>query len=150
LTAAFLLFWLLPERRALDINMHDTYILGSAFDPNLSSTYFIFNYFIVIGLWAYLIRSLYFNFTLILTNVMLLIFTGLVSYFLSDIMIVIHAPMFKPPVIDNTESVKGLFYGGSYSNSYLWSTRIIKMLLILILVFTGFIIGRKWKRKVIQ
>lgn len=145
LIAAMLLFGFVPDNKPLDINMHDTYMPGSVFDPNLSSTYFVFNYFIIIGLWAYLIRTVYFNFNEIITAILLLIFTGLSLIFLSDIIFVIHPPVFNAPLIDNTAPVNGLFYGGDL-NSYPWGVRIIKMLLIFILAFTGFMVGRKWPK----
>ena len=145
LIAAMLLFGFVSDNKPLDINMHDTYIPGSLFGPNLSYTYFVFNYFIIISLWAYLIRSIYFNFMANQTNVILLVFTGLVLYFLGDIIYVIHPPGLEAAVDNTSAPVKGLFYGGSYSNSYFWGMRIIKTLLILILTFTGFMIGRNWK-----
>jgi hypothetical protein len=146
LIAACLSHVFLAAGGALDINMHDTYIPGSLFGPNLSPSYFIFNYFITVGLWAYLVRALYFNFKVIPTDIILLIFAALVLYFLSDIIFIIHPPVLEPPVIDNKTPVKGLFYGGSYSNTYVWSSHIIRILLIAILAFTGFMIGRNWKK----
>jgi hypothetical protein len=121
LIGAFVLFELVPSRNAMDINMHDTYLIGGGFGGHLSSMYFVFTYFIIIGLWLYLIRALYFNFKIILTDIILLIFDGLVLYFLSDVIYIIHPPVIEPPVIDNKTSatVTGLFYGGSYFGSYM-------------------------------
>jgi hypothetical protein len=145
---AFLLFGFMRSDRALDINMHDTYLIGSGFVPNLSLMYFVFIYFIVIGFCLCLIRALYFSFKVILTDIILLIFAGLVLYFLSGVIYIIHPPVFESPLIDKTSSapVGGLFYGGSYSSSYLWGSRIIKIFLMFILAFTGFMIGRNWHK----
>jgi len=150
LIAAYLSYVFLAARAALDINMHDTYIVGGMFGPNLSLIYFVFTYFITIGFWVFLIRALYFNFSVILTDMIFLVFIGLVLYFLDYIIFVIHPPVIELPVIENTAPVKGLFYGGFYSNSYLWSVRIIKMSLVLILAFTGFMIGKRWKNGIVQ
>jgi len=144
LIAAWLSCGFLVGGSALDINLHDTYMPGSLFGPNLSSTYSVFTYFVTIGFWVYLIRTLYFNFKIILTDIILLIFTGLILCFFNDIFFTTRFPMLNAPAIDNAAPVKGLFYGGDL-NSFLWGIRIIKTLLILLLAFTGFMIGKKWK-----
>ncbi|BAU55999.1 hypothetical protein [Mucilaginibacter gotjawali] len=145
LITAYLCYVLIAGGSALDINMHDTYLAGGLFGPNLSSAYFVFSYFVTIGFGVYLIRTLFFNFKVILTDIILLIFTGLVLCFFNEFLFVIHPPVLNSPAIDNTAPVKGLFYGGDL-NSYLWGIHIIKMLLIVLLTFTGFMLGRKWDK----
>jgi|GEM_PF-3432416 len=139
LVVSFLLVEFVSTGKAADINMHDTYIVGGAFGSNLTLTYFIFAYFTTIGFFVYLIRVVYFECKVILTDIVLLILTCLALYFLSDILFIVH-----PPVIDQTSAapIKGLFYGGSYSSSYTWGIRIVKIFLMLVLAFTGFMIGR--------
>jgi hypothetical protein len=137
LIAAFLVAELVTANNAADINMHDTYIAGSG--HALSSTYFVFGYFIIIGFCLYLIRAVYSKFSIMETDIILLVFAGLASCFLYDTIFIIHLP-----VIDDTAlaPVKGLFYGGSYSNSYIWGIRIIKIFLVFVLAFTGYMMGR--------
>jgi hypothetical protein len=91
-----------------------------------------------------LTRVLYSEFKIILTNVVFLIFTGLVLYFLSDVILILHPPLAEPPGNTSSASVKGLFYAGSYSSSHFWVIRIMKIFLTFVLAFTGFMIGRNW------
>lgn len=142
---AILLSVFVSSGKALDINLHDTYIIGGGFgrDLSLSSG---FAYFITLSFLIYFIRVLYFEFKVISANVIFLILTGLALYFLGDIIFILHPPVFDrlPPI---SEPVNGLFYGNDSFRTTIWVPRLIKILLMLILAFTGFMIGKNWKVK---
>jgi hypothetical protein len=147
---SYLLFEFVAGNSALDINMHDTYIVGGVFGPNLSWPYFFFAYFITVGFGIYLIRVTYFSFSVIHTDIILLVFTGLFLCFLGDVIFIFHPSVLEAHLTDLSAPVKGLFYGGSYSNSHIWATYIIKVLLMLILSFTGFMIGKNWDKSMLK
>ena len=148
LIAAFLLSLLVSTSNANDINLHDTYsvgVVGGAFGPHLTLAWFIFNYFIVSGFCIYLVRVLYFEFKVILTDVIFLVFTGLVLYFLSDILFILHPPI--PKMLETTtEPSFNRYYSLTQIDSFadIWLPRLIKILLMLVLAFTSFMIGRNW------
>jgi hypothetical protein len=143
LITSILVFQFFGGNAALDINMHDTYINGQP----LSSTTAIFFYFINIAFCVYFIRCLYYEFKVILTDAILLIVSGVLLYSLGGVLFI-----FFPPVIEKTSSepVKGLFYGSCYSHVYILASQLMKIFLMLILSFTGFMIGKNWRKKIVQ
>ena len=96
-TVVFELFWLaglfilaflisiITGNRALDINMHDTYIVidGHAYTPVINS-YPVALYIVILCL-VYFVRCVLTRFTKLVTNIGLLISTAIALFFFGDI-----------------------------------------------------------------
>jgi hypothetical protein len=66
---SYLLFEFVAGNSALDINMHDTYIVNNGISASLSLSCFLFSYFITIGFCVFFVRVVYFEFKLILAEI---------------------------------------------------------------------------------
>jgi hypothetical protein len=150
LIAASLLSFGFLNRSALDIELHDTYVVGGGFGQHLTTVPVWFSYFMLLVFWAYLVRAVYFKFKVVLTDIILLVFAGLALYFLSDIMFVVHPPVFRAPNSPELNSTPFIerYYAFTKINYFcdVWVPRLIKIFLILSLAFTGFKTGRNWSK----
>ena len=109
---------------------------------------FIFAYFVTLGFGVYLARALYFNFTVIVADIGLLVMTMLFLLFFADILYIIHPPLMESVALHPKSSGK-LYYASTevHSQSWIrhWIQTLVRLLLMFILIFTGFKIGRNWE-----
>jgi len=150
--ASWVLFGIVSAGTALDISLHDTYIrnITDGTIQLMSVNSFIFAYFVSLGLSVYLVRALYFNFAAVVTDFGLLVMTLLFLFFFGNILYVIYPPDFES-IAPRPSAPPGLFYGFTEVHSSLWIRvwiqTLVRLLLMFILIFTGFKIGRNWKMK---
>src|SRR6185312_16231198 len=107
------------KQASLDIHLHDTYSLGIFLGPHFTAGLFIFYYFIMLGFCTYLMRVLYFEFKIIPADVVFLIFTGLVLYFLTDILFLLHPSRFKIPQTLETTTTASITRYYDYTDIWL-------------------------------
>lgn len=129
LVLAFLLS-LIPANQALDINMHDTYILvdGHSYRPTLNS-YPVILYFLILCLY-YFIRCLIRRFSHLAANIGLLISTAIALFFFGDIVTTFTV------VQMHFASIAGLrrwFY-------------LLRIALMIVLALDVFMTARNWKK----
>jgi len=128
LVVAFLIS-LITANRALDINMHDTYIMidGHAYTPTINS--YPAALYIVILCLVYFVRCLAERFADVLTNIVLFISTGIVLFFFGDIVMTFTA------LLMHFAAMFGLRHWFYY----------LRIVLMVILVLDVFMIGRNWR-----
>jgi hypothetical protein len=139
LLLSILIYGIVVGNTAIDINMHDTYILGNGQISQPSSTTNILSVFIGISLLIYLARVSYYRFKKTPANLVLMICNGLaLFYFSTNIILYLTAT--------NTGSIWFL----NYSKALILTYYFIKILLITVLGFTGFMTGRNFRNQSIE
>jgi hypothetical protein len=130
LVLAFLIS-LIPANRALDINMHDTYIMvdGHAYRPALNS-YPVVLYILILYL-AYFVRWITGRFSNIVVNIGLLISTAIAIFFFGDIVTTFTVVQIHFASIAN---IRHWFYT-------------LRIALWIILLFDVFMIGWNWRKR---
>jgi len=80
---SWVLFGIIAGNTALDISLHDSYIrdITDGTTRIVTVNGFIFAYFVALGFGVYLARALYFNFTVIVADIGLLVMTMLFLLF---------------------------------------------------------------------
>ncbi|MES2109331.1 MAG: hypothetical protein V4577_11310 [Bacteroidota bacterium] len=122
---------LIPANRALDINMHDTYIMvdGHTYSPTLNS-YPVVLYILILCL-VYFVRCITGRFSNIVVNIGLLISTAIAIFFFGDIVITFTVVQMHFASIAN---IRQWFYT-------------LRLALWIILVFDVFMIGWNWRKR---
>jgi hypothetical protein len=132
---SLLIFGVILGNSALDINMHDTYISenGQISQPPFISN--IFSVFIAISFLIYLVRVCYNRFKKNAVNLALMIITGLgIFYFSTNIILYLTAT-----------NVGSVWF--NYSKGLILMYYFIKVLLITVLGFTGFMTGKNFRNQ---
>lgn len=107
------------NRSTLDINVHDTYTIGSSMNSKYYYFFLPVLYFITYSFCVYLIRVSYFGFKIVHIAIIFLIFNALVLFYLANILFFLLPPNFEI-MHTNSESTRGLFYGNSGFYSRIW------------------------------
>ncbi len=148
--ASWVLFGIIAGNTALDISLHDSYVrdITDGTTRVMSVNGFIFAYFVTLGFGVYLARALYFNFAVILADIGLLVMTMLFLFFFGNILYVIYPPLMESVALHPRPSGE-LNYAvlEVHSQSWIrhWIQTLVRLLLMFILIFTGFKIGRNWE-----
>jgi len=130
LVLSFLLS-LIPANQALDINMHDTFIMvdGHAYRPTLNS-YPVILYILILCLF-YFVRCLLGRFSNIVPNIGLLISTAIALFFYGDIVTTFTVVQMN---FASIAAIRHWFYT-------------LRIALMVILVLDVFMIVRNWKKR---
>ena len=132
-----------PGDTPLDINTHDTFMVGVVGSFFFSPYFYVGSIFLVFTFFLYLIRSLYIGFKVALYNIGLLISTGILLFFFSNIVSIITLMRgFFRSNTNQHEPVTGIFYGGDFPDGYTLIVDIIHIILILIFAFASYMIGK--------
>jgi len=136
-----------PGNAPMDINAHDTFIMGIGGAFPFSPYFYIASIFLVLTFFLYFIRALYTGFKVSFYTWGLLISTGVLIFSFSNI---VSIATLMPGIFRINDRpdipVTGLFYGGSFRAGYALVFDVLKIVLILTFAFAAFMIGRNWKK----
>lgn len=147
LLIAQLVYWLTMSNSAIDINMHDTFIVVDGRIQHSTATLIVFTWFIIVGFVIYLTRVLFFEFKIIATDIILVVFACLSLYFLSDILFVLHPASHLERLPRLSEMTTSPSFNRYISPTHNYLPAIIKTFLIVVLAFTSFMTGRNFKSR---
>ena len=130
LIAAILIHISIIGNSARDINLHDTYVFidGNASHPTL--VFYIFTLFIAIAFWVYLVRAFFEKFKENIINLILMVFTGLMIFYLS------HVVFYSITMVLSNDILSGHF------KNLVLINQSIKFVLILAFGFVGVLTGK--------
>jgi hypothetical protein len=140
---AFIAYGFISGNSGMDINLHDTYIVSDGGIQHPSMSFLVFTYFITIGVCIYFVRAIYTKFEMILTAIILLIMAGLCLYFLGSVLFILRPLISDTPIPKYSEHTATPAFSSHISYMAIWLPRILRVFLISVLAFSGFMIGRK-------